>query len=219
MMNTPFRGVTAAGNPLTHPSGDQPSPARDTTRRASGDHPVRPRGAGGDRGPPSRGAVPPMPRSGAGVHGPADLRGGAVKQGRDPDDEVAGDHGRLHAGPRRTRRRRRAAAAAGALRHRLVWRVGLALPADVLGEPAARSGDLRDLPVSQPAPVVARRRRRPRVAAPHRRRARRARQLLRAESLPVLEVLRFETEALLLRTRIVADTVRQTRATRTEEVA
>ena len=44
-------------------------------------------------------------------------------------------------------------------------------------------------------------------------------QLLRAESLPVLEVLRFETEALLLRTRIVADTVRQTRAARTEAVA
>ena len=36
--------------------------------------------------------------------------------------------------------------------------------------------------------------------------------LLRADPLPVLEVLRFETEALLLRTRIVADTVRQTRA-------
>jgi hypothetical protein len=35
----------------------------------------------------------------------------------------------------------------------------------------------------------------------------------------VLEVLRFETEALLLRTRIVADTVRQTRAARTEAVA
>ena len=32
--------------------------------------------------------------------------------------------------------------------------------------------------------------------------------LLRAESLPVLEVLRFETEALLLRTRIVAEAVR-----------
>ena len=44
-------------------------------------------------------------------------------------------------------------------------------------------------------------------------------QLLRADSLPVLEVLRFETEALLLRTRIVADAVRQTRATRTEAVA
>lgn len=37
-------------------------------------------------------------------------------------------------------------------------------------------------------------------------------QLLRSDSLPVLEVLRFETEALLLRTRIVTDAVRQTRA-------
>lgn len=36
-------------------------------------------------------------------------------------------------------------------------------------------------------------------------------QLLREESLPVLEVLRFETEALLLRTRIVADAVRAAR--------
>ena len=36
-------------------------------------------------------------------------------------------------------------------------------------------------------------------------------QLLRADSTPVLEVLRFETEALLLRTRIVADAVRATR--------
>lgn len=44
-------------------------------------------------------------------------------------------------------------------------------------------------------------------------------QLLRAESLPVLEVLRFETEALLLRTRIVADAVRQTRAPRVGAVA
>ena len=35
--------------------------------------------------------------------------------------------------------------------------------------------------------------------------------LLRAEAPPVLEVLRFETEALLLRTRIVADAVRQSR--------
>ena len=39
--------------------------------------------------------------------------------------------------------------------------------------------------------------------------------LLRADSQPVLEVLRYETEALLLRTRIVADAVRQTRAERT----
>ena len=36
-------------------------------------------------------------------------------------------------------------------------------------------------------------------------------QLLRAESTPVLETLRFETEALLLRVRIVADAVRATR--------
>lgn len=36
-------------------------------------------------------------------------------------------------------------------------------------------------------------------------------QLLRAEAQPVLEVLRFETEALLLRTRIVADAVRVAR--------
>lgn len=35
--------------------------------------------------------------------------------------------------------------------------------------------------------------------------------LLRAEALPVLEVLRWETEALLLRTRIVADAVRAVR--------
>lgn len=35
--------------------------------------------------------------------------------------------------------------------------------------------------------------------------------LLRAESAPVLEVLRFETEALLLRVRIVTETVRATR--------
>lgn len=37
-------------------------------------------------------------------------------------------------------------------------------------------------------------------------------ELLRVEPLPVLEVLRYETEALLLRTRIVADAVRQARA-------
>lgn len=37
-------------------------------------------------------------------------------------------------------------------------------------------------------------------------------QLLRHDDLPVLEVLRFETEALLLRTRLVADAVRQQRA-------
>lgn len=39
-------------------------------------------------------------------------------------------------------------------------------------------------------------------------------QLLRADPSPVLEVLRFETEALLLRTRIVADAVRSTRPAR-----
>lgn len=38
-------------------------------------------------------------------------------------------------------------------------------------------------------------------------------QLLRADSGPVLEVLRLETEPLLLRTRIVADAVREARAT------
>ena len=38
-------------------------------------------------------------------------------------------------------------------------------------------------------------------------------QLLRAESTPVLMALRLETEALLLRTRIVADAVRETRST------
>lgn len=38
-------------------------------------------------------------------------------------------------------------------------------------------------------------------------------QLLRAAPLPVLEVLRFETEALLLRTRIVTETVRASRTT------
>ena len=39
-------------------------------------------------------------------------------------------------------------------------------------------------------------------------------ELLRADSQPVLEVLRFETEALLLRTRIVAEAVRATRQPR-----
>jgi len=39
-------------------------------------------------------------------------------------------------------------------------------------------------------------------------------QLLRAEPMPVLEVLRYETEALLLRTRIVADAVRAARPER-----
>lgn len=39
--------------------------------------------------------------------------------------------------------------------------------------------------------------------------------LLRADSAPVLEVLRLETEALLLRTRIVADAVRSSRPART----
>ncbi|SDY63951.1 hypothetical protein SAMN05661080_04134 [Modestobacter sp. DSM 44400] len=38
-------------------------------------------------------------------------------------------------------------------------------------------------------------------------------QLLRADSTPVLMALRLETEALLLRTRIVADAVRDTRST------
>lgn len=37
-------------------------------------------------------------------------------------------------------------------------------------------------------------------------------ELLRADPLPVLEVLRFETEGLLLRTRIVTDAVRATRS-------
>lgn len=44
-------------------------------------------------------------------------------------------------------------------------------------------------------------------------------QLLRAEPLPVLQVLRFETEALLLRTRIVADAVRDHRADETTGTA
>ncbi|MEP7762592.1 hypothetical protein [Sanguibacter sp. 25GB23B1] len=44
-------------------------------------------------------------------------------------------------------------------------------------------------------------------------------ELLRAEALPVLEVLRYETEALLLRTRIVADAVRSARAVPVEAVA
>jgi hypothetical protein len=39
-------------------------------------------------------------------------------------------------------------------------------------------------------------------------------QLLRAESMPVLEVLRYEVEALLLRTRIVAESVRAARPQR-----
>jgi hypothetical protein len=41
--------------------------------------------------------------------------------------------------------------------------------------------------------------------------------LLATESGPVLEVLRCETEALLLRTRIVADAVRQSRSACTPE--
>ena len=46
-------------------------------------------------------------------------------------------------------------------------------------------------------------------------------ELLRADPLPVLEVLRFETEALLLRTRLVAEAVRRHRveAARAQEVA
>ncbi len=43
-------------------------------------------------------------------------------------------------------------------------------------------------------------------------------QLLRADSLPVLEVLRLETEPLLLRTRITVDAVRASRPT-TEEIS
>lgn len=43
-------------------------------------------------------------------------------------------------------------------------------------------------------------------------------QLLRTDPLPVLEVLRFETEALLLRTRIVTDAVRRARAAEREQV-
>jgi len=43
-------------------------------------------------------------------------------------------------------------------------------------------------------------------------------QLLRSDSLPVLQLLRFETEALLLRTRIVADAVRSTRPTEKAEL-
>ena len=42
-------------------------------------------------------------------------------------------------------------------------------------------------------------------------------QLLRTDPAPVLEVLRFETEALLLRTRIVADAVRSTRPARASQ--
>lgn len=42
-------------------------------------------------------------------------------------------------------------------------------------------------------------------------------QLLRTEPGPVLEVLRFETEALLLRVRIVADAVRAARPPRSQE--
>ena len=37
--------------------------------------------------------------------------------------------------------------------------------------------------------------------------------------LPVREVLRFETEALLLRTRIVADTVRQARTAKVDALS
>ena len=39
--------------------------------------------------------------------------------------------------------------------------------------------------------------------------------LLRAGPAPVLEILRFEADALILRTRIVADAVRETRTART----
>ncbi len=42
-------------------------------------------------------------------------------------------------------------------------------------------------------------------------------QLLRADPEPVLEVLRFETEALLLRTRIVTEAVRQARSSTSAE--
>ena len=42
--------------------------------------------------------------------------------------------------------------------------------------------------------------------------------LLRADPLPVLEVLRFETEALLLRTRIVTEAVRATRTPQPSKV-
>ena len=44
-------------------------------------------------------------------------------------------------------------------------------------------------------------------------------QLLRADPLPVLEVLRYETEALLLRTRIVTDAVREARGAATQGAA
>lgn len=44
-------------------------------------------------------------------------------------------------------------------------------------------------------------------------------QLLRCDSAPVLEVLRCETEALLLRTRIVADAVRHTRPAPPQEAS
>lgn len=44
-------------------------------------------------------------------------------------------------------------------------------------------------------------------------------QLLRAPSLPVLELLRAETEPLVLRTRITADAVRDTRHSRTDKEA
>lgn len=43
-------------------------------------------------------------------------------------------------------------------------------------------------------------------------------ELLRSDSLPVLEVLRFETEALLLRTRLVTEAVRQSRTVPAEAV-
>jgi hypothetical protein len=41
--------------------------------------------------------------------------------------------------------------------------------------------------------------------------------LLRADSTPVLEVFRWETDALILRTRITADAVRESRAAAAEE--
>lgn len=44
-------------------------------------------------------------------------------------------------------------------------------------------------------------------------------QLLRADPLPVLEVLRYETEALLLRTRIVTEAVREGRASAAREAS
>lgn len=160
-----------------------------------------------------------MPRSGAGVHGPADLRGGAVKQDLTPTTRwlaTTADFMPALDGPAGVAERLLLLVHYGidwsggwVSRYRSTYWESL-LPDRVICA-TYRSANLRrwwrdvaDDLGSQPRTAAERAE---------------LEQLLRAESLPVLEVLRFETEALLLRTRIVADTVRQSRAARTEAVA